>query len=103
MLICVDCERGSQTTPTTTDTGATTMTNNREKTIDEMTATERAECAAKYLDLIVTGDKMEAAIDERAAMYAELFGGETSRAQIRAEIERTNNEYRAIAARLLAK
>lgn len=79
------------------------MTNNREKTIDEMTATERAECAAKYLALIVTEDKMEAAIDERAAMDAELFGVETSRAQIRAEIEQTNDEYRAIAARLKAK
>ena len=79
------------------------MTNNREKTIDEMTATERAECAAKYLALIVTEDKMEAAIDDRAAMDAELFGVETSRAEIRADIEQANDEYRAIAARLLAK
>ena len=79
------------------------MTNNREKTVDEMTATERAECAAKYLALIVTEDKMEAAIDERAAMDAELFGGETSRIEIRADIEQTNDKYRAIAARLIAK
>ena len=79
------------------------MTNNREKTIDEMTATERAECAARYLSLIVTEDKMEAAIDERAAMDSELFSGAMSRAQIRAEIEKTNDEYRAIAARLEAK